>query len=172
MSRAYIQNLGIYPIWSGVVGEVDESRIASLGLSVLPCSPPGVIRGPDPQRGRAASFLPPVFPMCMCHPLMTSVRYADADLVIAHLGGLSGALGKSIADSIEPTNQRGIRRPRERYVPARRGMSARVNRPVTTRVDSGLSPKLPSRNRQMRKSWATGGWLAKSRRRTSPQYPA
>jgi hypothetical protein len=32
--------------------------------------------------------------------LLTSVRDADADLVLAHLGGLSARLGKSIADSI------------------------------------------------------------------------
>ena len=39
-------------------------------------------------------------PVYVAIRLLTSVRDADADLVLAHLGGLSARLGKSIADSI------------------------------------------------------------------------
>jgi hypothetical protein len=41
-----------------------------------------------------------VSPVYVAIRLLTSVRDADADLVLAHLGGLSARLGKSIADSI------------------------------------------------------------------------
>jgi len=73
--------------------------------------------------------------------LLTSVRDADADLVLAHLGGLSARLGKSIADSIgQQINAESDATEKVRFQRGGESALGQIRPCCSTRVDSGLSP--------------------------------
>jgi len=83
--------------------------------------------------------------------LLTSVRDADADLVLAHLGGLSARLGKSIADSIgQQINAESDATEKVRFQRGGESALGHSRRFVGVRATSGYAPELTVKaNRQL-----------------------